>query len=728
MPLTEASIADLNERAATFYEAAFPGSPAEAYMLGRGISAATLRAWRVGYAPAGSRLIEHLGRDGFGPGQLLIAGLAGEKGYDRFRSRVMLPIVDPAGRVLGFGSRRLDDSDARTPKYLNSPETALYKKSRIVYGLSNLPAIRAAKEVFIVEGNVDLLSLVDAGITNVVAPCGTALTPEQLALVTPTRTTKITLCFDADPAGLAATHKALLRRETFSLDLGVLPIPSGPDGDKRDPDDVVRQGGAVAWRKLAARRQSRWNWVWRDTHAPFKAGVDAGDLDATIAWKDAWVRLVMDHANNKAQALTLLAPIEQRIDLPVGSLYREYEWQSAQATARRACRRQGQARKGCPNRRRGRRRRRDRGGRMSTLDTFRAQLDIVSIATELGLSVVGAAHGNAKTCCPFHGEKTASFILDPSDNHFHCFGCGQHGDVFALVRQVRGSSFPEALDWISEVTGIARPARDPEAGAWSAARRTVGEVLAAGLDGVDLPLGLTPEQAASIGLGCAVDLPARLLGLPRLVLTPEEMTAWEGCWTLELRAKGGLVGFGRFVPEASRPLGRFEASASVDETLTFGCLGPAMSMIRDAGEVIVTPRMEDAVALFAAGEPAIAPDSEDITIGVAAGLATLARKVVLATRKEDRVSGRIHEWVETLLRLDLQTFVAAISDGAMAPAVSVWTWLEAAPRGPDERRRLADYINSIRSRSTQALVERWFDGRPRRLSLLPRRFGADPPH
>jgi DNA primase len=327
--VTQALVADLNERATQFYEGAFAGSPAEGYMLARGISPATLRAWRVGYAPARNGLVAQFQREGIGDGTLAEAGFLSEqehRSYETFRDRVMLPIMDAAGQVLGFGSRRLDDSNERIPKYKNSPATVLYRKTALVYGLSNLPAIKAAKEVFVVEGNLDLLSLVDAGITNVVAPCGTALTPEQLGLIAPTKSTRITLCYDADPAGRAATRKALLRRETLSADLGVLPITAGLEGAKRDPDDVVRQGVAEAWRILAAHRSSRWNWLWSDTRAPYKEPLAKNDLDAMIAWKDAWVRLVLDYAKNKAEALTLLAPLEQKTDLPVGSLYMEYAW------------------------------------------------------------------------------------------------------------------------------------------------------------------------------------------------------------------------------------------------------------------------------------------------------------------------------------------------------------------------------------------------------------------
>ena len=126
-----------------------------------------------------------------------------------------------------------------------------------------------------------------------------------------------------------------------------------------------------------------------------------------------------------------------------------------------------------------------------------------------------------------------------------------------------------------------------------------------------------------------------------------------------------------------------------------------MSAIRDAGEVIVTPRMEDAVALYAAGESAIAPDSEDITVGVAGDLAALTHKVILATRRADRDSGRIHELVAMLLRLDLRVFLATSH-----PAISVWASSIA------ERERLVDrYLDAIRSPSTRNLVERRFASR-----------------
>lgn len=245
-----------NRLAAAFYQAQLTrgdaGARARDYLSGRGIHAEVCKTFGVGYAPPGwQTLSDALAGDGVSPATLVSAGLAivsdkggeaGKRPYDRFRDRIVFPIRDLAGRVLGFGGRTMDPDG--TPKYLNSPETAVYHKGDFLYGLDlAAPHIRSAGEVALVEGYLDVITLHQAGMGNAVGVLGTALTQEQahrLRRVAP----RVVLLFDGDAAGV----KAALRSGLILLDEGVeclvAPLPAG-----EDPDSFLRQQGVEALRK-----------------------------------------------------------------------------------------------------------------------------------------------------------------------------------------------------------------------------------------------------------------------------------------------------------------------------------------------------------------------------------------------------------------------------------------------------------------------------------------------
>ena len=178
------------EEAATFYRRVLEdpeaGRAARDYLAGRGLSPSTLEAFGVGLAPAGwDQLLSRLGPR-LGTGALIEAGLVvarerGEGHYDRFRNRIVVPLRLPSGRVVGFGGRALGDEE---PKYLNSPETAVYRKGRVLFGLDRArAAIREQGRAVLVEGYFDVLGLAQAGVTEAIATCGTALTGEQCRIV-----------------------------------------------------------------------------------------------------------------------------------------------------------------------------------------------------------------------------------------------------------------------------------------------------------------------------------------------------------------------------------------------------------------------------------------------------------------------------------------------------------------------------------------------------------------
>ncbi|MEI6727155.1 MAG: toprim domain-containing protein [Actinomycetes bacterium] len=190
---------------------------------------------------------------GFGEPDLLDAGLVipGKSGrpYDRFRGRIMFPLADERGRTLGFGARTLGDEK---PKYLNSPETPLYHKSEALFGLDKAKAAaRAEDRVYVVEGYTDVMALAQAGVANVVASMGTALTEQQLGRMS-RLTRNLYLCFDADAAGIGAMQRALTLGRRMNLALHVVRIPDG-----LDPADFVLAGaGGDGFRALAAEAQT----------------------------------------------------------------------------------------------------------------------------------------------------------------------------------------------------------------------------------------------------------------------------------------------------------------------------------------------------------------------------------------------------------------------------------------------------------------------------------------
>lgn len=224
--------------AETFYhETLREHRPQANYLIqDRSILPATIRAWRLGYAPSDRLAVRaHLHAEGFSDDEMVNAGVLGrdDKGrlYDIHLNRILFPIHDGEGRVVGFGGRGTD------PKYKNTPQTTLFNKSHVLFGLDHAKeAIRAAHVAFIVEGYMDAVLLWQQGVQSVVASMGTALTPQQAeTLMRYTKT--IYLCLDADAAGREAVLRAIPKVQSVrgqSLDLRVMTLP-----DDRDPDELI---------------------------------------------------------------------------------------------------------------------------------------------------------------------------------------------------------------------------------------------------------------------------------------------------------------------------------------------------------------------------------------------------------------------------------------------------------------------------------------------------------
>ncbi len=239
------------------------GADARAYLDRRAISPAQIEAFGIGFAPdnrgALKRALSSLGEEALiETGMLIQPEEPGKASYDRFRGRLMIPIRDARGRVIGFGGRIISDGE---PKYLNSPDTALFDKGRTLYNLDRAgPASRTAKRLIVVEGYMDVIGLDRAGIAEVVAPNGTAVTEAQLERMWRLDPAPI-LCFDGDSAGRKAAIRAALRALPHITPERTLRFVELPPG--QDPDDLVRAGGRDAVEALLADPEALDARLWR---------------------------------------------------------------------------------------------------------------------------------------------------------------------------------------------------------------------------------------------------------------------------------------------------------------------------------------------------------------------------------------------------------------------------------------------------------------------------------
>lgn len=241
----------INKETARFFYAQLmepeTGRAARAYWLGRGLSPATIKSFGLGYAPDSFRALrDHLRAKGFSDADMLEARVVSrsEKGnvYDVFRNRVMTPIFDLRGNVIAFGGRVMDDSK---PKYINSPETLVYKKSRTFFALNN--AKKSQERRYIVcEGYMDVMAMHQAGFTTAVAGCGTALTADHIKLISQ-YADEVVLCYDSDEAGQKATNRAIELFKESGVKLTVLNIPRDR---AKDPDEFIKKFGGEAFRML----------------------------------------------------------------------------------------------------------------------------------------------------------------------------------------------------------------------------------------------------------------------------------------------------------------------------------------------------------------------------------------------------------------------------------------------------------------------------------------------
>ena len=249
---------DLNREAAQWFyrQLSEPaGAAAVEYMRGRGISPAVARRFGLGGAPdSWDGLLSAMRSKGYSEEELFAAGLVrrGRQGgfYDAFRNRLMFPVIDVRGNVIGFSGRILGDGE---PKYLNTPETAVFQKSRNLFAL-NLAKKTKCGYLMLTEGNIDVVSLHQAGFDCAVASLGTSLTAEQARLLS-RYTKQVVLAYDADAAGQKASQRAIGILERLDLKVKVLRLSGA-----KDPDEFIRTKGADAFRNLVEGSEDQMDW------------------------------------------------------------------------------------------------------------------------------------------------------------------------------------------------------------------------------------------------------------------------------------------------------------------------------------------------------------------------------------------------------------------------------------------------------------------------------------
>jgi DNA primase len=280
-----AALLKTHEIAAKFFAAQLGGTTegrlARAYLADRGMTDEVVGRFRLGYAPGdGQGLVRHLTAAGFEAAVLDKTGLVlfdaeRQRPYDRFRRRIIFPIANESGKVVAFAGRALGDEQ---PKYLNSPETAIYTKSRLLYHLDRAgQAIRKVDYAILVEGYMDCITVAASGVENVVASCGTSLTEGQIRLLA-RYSRRVVVNYDPDSAGMAATERSLALLLEGGFEAKVLALPAG-----LDPDAFIRKQGVAAYRELLAKAPTYLDYLTERAVTTHDLGTPEGKVAAANA-------------------------------------------------------------------------------------------------------------------------------------------------------------------------------------------------------------------------------------------------------------------------------------------------------------------------------------------------------------------------------------------------------------------------------------------------------------
>ncbi len=291
------------------------GAPARDYLKKRGIDRSVAKNWQLGYAPdSWDELLKWATAQGYSRGELLQSGLVKLRDeerpssdvYDRFRARIIFPISNDVGEVIAFSGRLLQ-SDATAAKYLNSPETPLFRKGNVLFGLNKTKrGLIDASCAIVCEGQLDLITLFEAGITNVVAPQGTAFTETQARLLK-RFVEEVVLCFDADEAGQKAAARSLDALLQNDLIIRIVEMPAG-----QDPDALVRREGKEKFeQRISAARDFFDYWIERQTK-----DVDLSSLGAKMQIARNLAEMV-SHVHDPLMRGEIVSKVSARLAVPV---------------------------------------------------------------------------------------------------------------------------------------------------------------------------------------------------------------------------------------------------------------------------------------------------------------------------------------------------------------------------------------------------------------------------
>lgn len=315
-----ARMLNMNKEAARFFrECLFDqklGAPARAYFEKRALSTATIKHFGLGYSPDGfSALTNHLHDLGYTDAEMTAGFLCGRSKktgapFDYFRNRIMFPIIDVSGNVIAFGGRVMDDS---LPKYLNSSDTPVFKKSRNLFAL-NFARSACAEEMILCEGYMDVIAMHAAGFTNAVATLGTALTPEQ-ARIMARYTKRVVISYDSDAPGQKAANRAIGILGEVGLDVRVLRIEGA-----KDPDEFIKKYGADKFRQQLS-----------GSFGKFDFNMDGILARHNIALPDEKIKACTELANlvagiySSAEREVYIAAAAKKLDIPAESLRADVE-------------------------------------------------------------------------------------------------------------------------------------------------------------------------------------------------------------------------------------------------------------------------------------------------------------------------------------------------------------------------------------------------------------------
>ncbi len=308
----------MNREAARFYHACLYdqnlGAAGLSYLQSRGLSGATIKHFGLGYAPDGfGSLTDHLTRLGYSSAELssaFLCGISKKNGrpYDYFRGRVMFPIIDVTGSVVAFGGRVMDDS---VPKYLNTSDTPVFKKSRNLFAL-NFAKSKCSERLILCEGYMDVISLHANGFENAVATLGTAITPEQARIMSK-YTKQVIISYDSDAAGQRAADKAIKLLGETGLDVRVLRIP-----EAKDPDEFFKKNGRTGHEKfklLLDGSRSQFDFKLDGVLSRY----DISDVDQRVKAASELCRIISE-TSSAAERDVYIAVVSDRLEIPRDSL------------------------------------------------------------------------------------------------------------------------------------------------------------------------------------------------------------------------------------------------------------------------------------------------------------------------------------------------------------------------------------------------------------------------